>query len=98
MPAAANRDLLRRLSAIAFTVSIATAALTLGLGIVVQHPEPVDMVTWLASVGLVVAYCTVGVVIVRRPTGQVVGWLLLAIGVSFGLKMSATEYVVLARP
>jgi two-component system, NarL family, sensor kinase len=97
MPAAATSDRLRKLSTIVFGLAITTAAVALGLGITVPHPEPVDLVTWVASVGLVLAYSTVGVVIARRPAGRVVGWLLLAVGLSFGLKMSATEYALLAR-
>jgi signal transduction histidine kinase len=97
MPVAAKSDRPRKLSAAAFGLAITTAAVTLGLGIAVSHPEPVDLVTWAASVGLVVAYSSVGVVIARRPAGQAVGWLLLALGLSFGLKMSATEYALLAH-
>jgi two-component system NarL family sensor kinase len=97
MPTAAKNDRLRKLPFIAFGVAMTTATVILGLGVVVAHPEPVDLVTWVASVALVLAYSTVGVVVARRPAGQVVGWLLLALGLSFGLKMSATEYAILAR-
>lgn len=97
MPAAAKSDRLRTLSLVLFGVAIATAAATLGFGIVVPHADPVDLLTWVASVGLVLAYSGVGVVIARQPTGRVVGLLLLTVGVSFGLKMSATEYALLTR-
>ena len=85
-----------RVASVGWLTASAGAVVALSLGVLAHQPDSVETWVCFAGVALALSYSAVGRLIVSRGRGVPIGWLLLALGLAFGLRGAATEYALLA--